>query len=109
METITADDFLREAPAQELTKKQRIAFKMNSAFDGSVLPTTSTSLVELEHANEVSLASLLKDMNETELDFLRKCLTIDGTQRYTVEQLLNHEYFTQEFKDEFEGDFRVCV
>jgi hypothetical protein len=51
---------------------------MNSAFDGVALPTSKTSLVELEHANEVSLTSLLKDMQEVELDFLRKCLVIDN-------------------------------
>ena len=34
LETITADDYLRGVEVQELTKKQRVAFKMNSLFEG---------------------------------------------------------------------------
>lgn len=61
-----------------MTKKQRIAFKMNSMFDGVKVPTPATSLAEPEHALEVCFSALLKEMNEVELDFLRKCLVIDG-------------------------------
>ena len=50
---------------------------------------------------EVCLPSLLKEMGEVELDFLRKCLVIDGGERASVDQLLEHEYFNQEFKTEF--------
>lgn len=58
---------------------------MNSAFDGVSLPTVQSSLVEQEHAMEVCLPSLLKEMGEVELDFLRKCLVIDGGQRASVD------------------------
>lgn len=94
METITADDYLRESTPQELSKKQRIAFKMNSSFEGAQLPTTATALVEIDHAHEVSLRSLAKGMDDIELDFLRKCLVIDGLQRHTIDELLEHEYFS---------------
>jgi hypothetical protein len=58
---------------------------MNSMFDGVKVPTAQTSLSDPEHAREVSLRALLKDMSEIELDFLRKCLVIDGSQRSSVE------------------------
>lgn len=82
---------------------------MNSAFDGVQMPTVQTSLVELEHAQEVSLNSLLKEMGEVELDFLRSCLVIDGTQRASVADLLEHPYFGPEFKLEFEAQFAAWV
>jgi len=40
-------------------------------FEGIKVPTAATSLAEPEHAQEVSLNALLKEMNEIELDFLR--------------------------------------
>lgn len=44
-------------------------------------------------------------MSENELDFLRCCLVIDGQKRRSVNDLLNHPYFDQEFKGKFEFDF----
>lgn len=78
---------------------------MNSSFDGVTLPTVKSSLVELEHANEVSLSSLLKEMDDVELHFLRRCLTINGEERATVDELLQHEYFSEQFKKEFNSNF----
>jgi serine/threonine protein kinase len=37
-------------------------------------------------------------MSDIELDFLRKCLVVDGAERGTVSDLLEHPYFTPEFK-----------
>lgn len=50
-------------------------------FDGIKVPTAATSLAEPEHAHEVSLNALLNGMSNIELDFLRKCLVIDGSAR----------------------------
>ena len=49
-------------------------------------------------AKDVSLNALLKDMSEIELDFLRKCLIVDGAERGSVNDLLLHPYFSAEFK-----------
>ena len=54
---------------------------MNSLVDGVKVPTAATSLAEPEHANEVSFNALLTGMSNIELDFLRKCLVIDGAAR----------------------------
>jgi hypothetical protein len=54
---------------------------MNSMFDGVKVPTAATSLAEPEHAHEVSFNALLTGMSNLELDFLRKCLVIDGSAR----------------------------
>ena len=75
---------------------------MNSMFDGIKVPTADTSLSEPEHANEVSLNALLTEMSEVELDFLRQCLVIDGLQRSSVNELLVHEYFDEEFRTSIE-------
>jgi len=52
----------------------------------------------LEEANEVTLNHLLKGMSEVELDFLRCCLVVDGQQRKSVNDLISHKYFDDEFK-----------
>lgn len=72
---------------------------MNSMFDGVKVPTAGTSLQEPDHAFEVSLNALLKDMSDDELDFLRSCLVVDGVARPSVETLLEHPYFDPEFKE----------
>ena len=69
LETITADDTIRGLPPQELSKKQRTAFRFN--FEGHKVPTAESSLTEPEHADEVSLKALLPTMSADELDFLR--------------------------------------
>ena len=109
LETITADDSIRGLPIQDLTKKQRVAFKMNSLFEGAKIPTAKDSIKQLEQANEVSLNTLLKGMSEVELDFLRCCLVIDGQQRKSVDDLLSHPYFDQEFKQLFELKFSELI
>jgi hypothetical protein len=52
---------------------------MNSMFEGVKVPLATNSLAAPEHAEEVCLSALLKGINDSELDFLRKCLVIDGT------------------------------
>ena len=46
-------------------------------------------------------------MTEIELDFLRQCLIIDGEKRPSVTELLDHPYFTKEFKQNFEDIFNT--
>ena len=105
LETITADDLVRGLPPQELSKKQRIAFKMNSMFDGIKVPTAETSLTDPSHANEVSLKALLPNMSHSELDFLRACLQIDGQLRPSVDDLMLHAYFQEDgFLDQIQTD-----
>jgi serine/threonine protein kinase len=68
-------------------------------FDGVKVPNAVTSLTDPEHINEVTLNALIKDMSELELDFLRSCLVIDGQQRPSVDQLLEHPFFDKEFTE----------
>jgi serine/threonine protein kinase len=44
---------------------------------------------------------LLKDIDPTALDFIRKCLVINGAERFSCEQLLSHAYFDEAFKKNF--------
>ena len=104
LETITADDMQNEQPIQELTKKQRVAFRLNPLFDGMTVPQAAESINSPETVNEVSLKALLKNIDDTSLDFLRKCLIIDGAQRATLADLVNHPYFDDDFKQGFEED-----
>ena len=67
-----------EKPIQELSKKQRVAFRMNPLFDKMKVPLASESIKSPETVNEVSLKALLKDINDTQLDFIRRCLVVDG-------------------------------
>ena len=53
----------------------------------------------------MTLETLLKGMSEIELDFLRSCLVIDGNKRMSVVDLLNHPYFDEKFKLDFEREF----
>lgn len=78
---------------------------MNSMFDGLKVPLASTALAAPEHAEEVCLTSLLKGVSEEQLDFLRRCLVIDGSGRSTASELLESSYFDQEFKEKFEAEF----
>ena len=71
LETVTADDLQRDSTLQELSKKQRVAFKMNSMFEGMKVPTAQTALSAPEHAEEVCLTALLKNVEPLQLDFLR--------------------------------------
>ena len=65
METITADDMEHEKPIQELSKKQRVAFRMNPLFENMKVPLASQAIKSPETVQEVSLKSLLKDINAT--------------------------------------------
>lgn len=78
LETITADDIENDRPTQELTKKQRVAFRLNPLFEGQAVPTASEAIIAPEHIQEVSFGALLKDIDDLALDFIRKCLVIDG-------------------------------
>ena len=78
LETVTADDIEHEKEIQELSKKQRVAFRMNPLFEGQKVPLASESIKSPETVHEVSLKSLLKGINDVQLDFIRKCLVIDG-------------------------------
>ena len=87
-----------------MTKKQRVAFRLNPLFDGMTVPQAAESINSPETVNEVSLKALLKNIDDTSLDFLRKCLIIDGAQRATLADLVNHPYFDDDFKQGFEED-----
>lgn len=78
---------------------------MNSLFEGAKIPTAMDPTKQLEEANEVTLNNLLKGMSEVELDFLRCCLVVDGQQRKSVNGLISHQYFDDQFKQEFEREF----
>ena len=65
LETITADDMENEKPIQELSKKQRVAFRMNPLFENMKVPLASESIKSPETVNEVSLKALLKGINDT--------------------------------------------
>lgn len=65
-----------------------MAFKLNQMFDGLKVPTAADALAAPEHAEEVCLTNLLKGINQVELDFLRRCLVIDGQKRASAEELL---------------------
>lgn len=39
-------------------------------------------------------------MDEVSLDFVRCCLSIDPSQRWTANQLLDHEIFDNKFKED---------
>ena len=76
---------------------------MNPLFDGMKAPLASEAVKAPEHAKEVSLQALLKDIDDVSLDFLRKCLVIDGSKRANTSDLLNHPFFDKEFLDGFEA------
>lgn len=78
---------------------------MNSQFEGQKIPKPFDSINQPDQAKEVTLNTLLNGMSEIELDFLRKCLVVDGSKRDTVHDLLQHDYFDQRFKIEFERNF----
>lgn len=82
---------------------------MNSTFDGLKVPSAANALSAPEHAEEVCLATLLKGIAPLQLDFLRQCLVIDGAKRASAEQLLQHEYFDEDFKRRFESEFGTLV
>lgn len=51
-------------------------------------PLASEAVKAPEHAKEVSLVALLKDIDELSLDFIRQCLVIDGNARCKTKDLL---------------------
>ena len=51
---------------------------MNPLFEGQAVPTASEAIIAPEHIQEVSFGALLKDIDDLALDFIRKCLVIDG-------------------------------
>lgn len=75
---------------------------MNPLFDGMKAPLASEAVKAPEHAKEVSLIALLKDIDEVSLDFIRKCLVIDGSVRSKTKELLDHPLFDKEFVNRFE-------
>lgn len=75
---------------------------MNPLFDGMKAPLASEAVKAPEHAKEVSLMALLKDIDENSIDFIRKCLLIDGNERCKTTELLAHPIFDKEFVDNFE-------
>lgn len=102
LETITADDMENDKPIQELSKKQRTSFRLNPLFDGMKAPLASQAVKAPEHAKEVSLEALLKDIDAVSLDFIRKCLVIDGNVRVKTKDLLEHPLFDSAFVEKFE-------
>jgi serine/threonine protein kinase len=103
LETITADDIENDRPTQELTKKQRTAFRLNPLFEGQSVPTAAEAIIAPEHIKEVSFGALLKDIDPIALDFIRSCLVIDGSKRSSCLELMNHPFFDAEFKARFIG------
>ena len=57
---------------------------MNPLFENMSVPKASEAIKTPETIKEVSLKSLLKGITDTQLDFLRRCLIIDGGQRATL-------------------------
>lgn len=105
IETITGDDVENEKPLQELSKQQRVAFKLNPLYDGLKVPLAEEAIESMDHAKQVSLSALLTGMDTISLDFIRKCLAIDGRQRISAQELLDHDYFDADFKEKFEVEF----
>ena len=75
---------------------------MNPLFENMKVPLASESIKSPETVNEVSLKALLKGINDTQLDFIRRCLVIDGGQRAKLSELLEHPVFDEEFRTGFE-------
>jgi len=44
---------------------------------------------------------LLKDIDSESLDFIRKCLLIDGGSRCTTSELIDHPIFGEEYIERF--------
>ena len=108
MATITADDIRSgkdKDGLQELTKQQRIAFKLNPLFDGVKVPAAIETVHSSTHANKVALSTLLRGIDETALHFIRLCLTIDGKSRVSTKELLAHPFFSERFKNAFGKKF----
>lgn len=76
---------------------------MNPLFDNMKVPLASEAIKTPETVQEVSLKSLLKGITATQLDFLRKCLIIDGAKRATLPELLVHPIFDEEFRAGFDA------
>ena len=109
LETLTADDMEHNNPIQELSKKQRVAFRMNPLFENIKVPLASESIKSPETIKEVSLTALLKNISPTQLDFVRKCLIIDGSQRATMEELLDHPIFDEDFKSMYDAKIQEMI
>lgn len=71
---------------------------MNSLFEGTKIPVAANSLTSESYAREVCLTTLLNGISELQISFLRACLVIDGQQRSSTTDLLEHPYFDAEFK-----------
>ena len=65
LETVTADDMEHEKPIQELSKKQRVAFRLNPLFEDMKVPLASEAIKTPETVKEVSLKALLKNVDDT--------------------------------------------
>jgi serine/threonine protein kinase len=50
---------------------------------------------------------LLKNIDDESIDFIRKCLVIDGSVRCKTSELLNHPFFDKEFRDNFESKLQM--
>lgn len=68
------------------------------------MPTAADAIIAPEHIKEVSFGALLKDIDDLALDFIRKCLVIDGQKRSTCGELMEHPYFDEAFKLKFVGN-----
>jgi len=53
-----------ETPVQELSKKQRVAFRMNPLYENMKVPLAAESIKTPETIKEVSLKSLLKNITD---------------------------------------------
>jgi serine/threonine protein kinase len=51
----------------------------------------------------------MSSIDQVTLDFIKKCLFLNPQDRYQTDQLLQHEYFDQDFKEQFDKDFPLMI
>ncbi|XP_012275939.1 cyclin-dependent kinase-like 1 isoform X3 [Orussus abietinus] len=76
----------------DLLPRHMAIFQQNEFFAGVTLPTPQT-LTPLETALPNRTNTPLQLIFFTQLDFLQKCLDKDPQERWTCDQLLQHDYF----------------
>lgn len=75
---------------------------MNPLFENMKVPLAKDAIKTPETVKEVSIKALLKNIDDTQLDFIRRCLVIDGGTRATLAELLEHPIFDEEFRSKYD-------